>query len=460
MKSAGALSGGGAWSCLRLCAVVLCACGDAAPEGAGDAGFAAVGGGASGQASADAAGNGALAGAGAPDDRMLADAPHEEDGLPIVHLWVDPNVSELGYTPARLVYRGHAYQGVLAKHRGKTSLTYPKKNFTMKLTKPNLFDEPEHGMLGRRRIVLTTTFDDNAYVRQRLAFALWNRLQPQIEVHAFNALLYLNGQYHGLYLVGDHVDDERMEASGLWPGGNLYKARSHDANLSFEDWSGDPKDPLERGYTKEEGEPAHGEAGAFDDLHALFAWLADTPDDQLVAELDGVLDRDDFEAWRVLVSAIDATDSAGKNGYLYHDPRGGAPDPRWHYVPWDFNASFGQEWQTSRLRADRSLDHYDHYNALFERSAAIPELDAAYAQRFRSALAGSLSRAAVLALFDAYSDEVAAAAERDEAVWGQAMREFDWLDRDDPFTTHAEERAYVRAWIAERWQRLEERFGR
>jgi spore coat protein H len=412
--------------CVSLCALMLSACGDRDPD------------------------------FDEPGPEADPFALLEEDGLPVLHLWTTDDSSEDAYSPARLVYRGREYRGVQAKYRGETSLAYPKKSFTVRLAAGDPFDEPAHGLRARRRIVLTTTFDDNSYVRQRLAFELWHRLQPSISVQSYHAVLYLNGRYHGLYLVGDHVDGELMAAHGLWPEGNLYKARDHDANLRLEDRRGDPKEPLELGYSKEEGKPQAGEPGAFDDLHALIRWAASAPDGELAVQLDDTIERGDFEAWLMLVSAIDAMDSAGKNSYLYHDPRPAAPDPRWRCVPWDFNASFGQDWQTWRLSSQRKLARYDGENALFERFTSIPELAQPLKQRVRDALAASWSRAEVLALFDAYSEEIAAAALRDEHRWGARMRDYDWGARKDPFTTHDEERAYVRQWIEERWELIGE----
>ena len=65
------------------------------------------------------------------------------------------------------------------------------------------------------------------------------------------------------------------------------------------------------------------------------------------------MDLNAFADWFVFTSALRADDSAGKNSYLYHDPRPAAPDPRWRYVPWDFNASFGQDWRARPTAADR-----------------------------------------------------------------------------------------------------------
>jgi spore coat protein H len=377
--------------------------------------------------------------------------PLTQDGLPVLHLWTAPEINDDAYSPAVLIAGGHEYAAVQAKYRGKTALRFPKKSFTVKLAKHDLFDDAAHDFLDKRRLVLTASFDDNSYLRARLAFELWNRLQPRVQVQTYHAVVFLNGQYHGLYVVCDHVDDELVEAHALWPGGNLYKARTHDANLRLVDRAGNPKASLDLGYTKEEGTPAMDLPGAFDDLAELITWIATAPDAQLVAELDETLDRADFESWYLLVSTIDAADSAGKNGYLYHDPRPNAPDPLWHYVPWDFNSSLGQDWRTLHTASDTALARYAPKNALFERFAAIPELSERITERFDAAFAQAWALPEILALVDAWGAEIAAAARRDEQLWGEQIRAYDWGSDKLEFTTFDQELVYLRAWIEARW---------
>ncbi|HMI92554.1 MAG TPA: CotH kinase family protein, partial [Polyangiales bacterium] len=377
--------------------------------------------------------------------------PVEQDGLPVLQLWTAPEINDDAYSPAHLIADGHQYAAVQAKYRGKTALRFPKKSFTVKLAKHDLFNDSAHDFLDKRRLVLTASFDDNSHLRARLAFELWNRLQPRIQVQTYHAVVFLNGQYQGLYLVCDHVDDELMEAHDLWPGGNLYKARTHDANLRLVDRAGDPKVSLDLGYTKEEGTPAAELPGAFDDLAELITWVATAPDAQLVAELDATLDRADFESWYLLVSTIDAADSAGKNGYLYHDPRAGAPDPLWHYVPWDFNSSLGQDWRTRHTASDTALERYAPKNALFERFAAVPELAERITKRFEAAFEHAWALPEILALVDAWGAEIGAAARRDEQSWGESIRGYDWGSDKLEFTSFDQELVYLRAWIEARW---------
>jgi hypothetical protein len=56
----------------------------------------------------------------------------------------------------------------LAKYRGSTSSNYPKRSFTFKFDKAAPFVDEARGFPNARRIVLTTNFDDNSNLRQRL----------------------------------------------------------------------------------------------------------------------------------------------------------------------------------------------------------------------------------------------------------------------------------------------------
>lgn len=65
-----------------------------------------------------------------------------EYGLPVLHLGVSPEIDDVEYRPASIVYRGHRFEGAEAKYRGRTSLAYPKKSYTLKFTKADRFADP------------------------------------------------------------------------------------------------------------------------------------------------------------------------------------------------------------------------------------------------------------------------------------------------------------------------------
>lgn len=372
-----------------------------------------------------------------------------EYGLPVVHLDNGPDLTNEFYTPATITHDGHVYTAE-SKLRGASSLNYPKNNYTLKFEKEDKFSDAfgDEGLAERRKLVLTSTFDDNSYIRQRLAFEMWNRLDPEhVQVRAYNAVLFLNGEYHGLYMLGDHVDGYLMEDHDLWQDGNLYKARTHDANFSSTNDDGGPKATPHDGLTKSEGFPIDGQPGAFDDLDEFVEFVATSSDSVFVSELEEQVDRRDYEDWFIFASAIAAGDSGAKNSYHYHDPTEG----KWRCVPWDFNESFGQDWRTLRVGADEPIDGYLDRNYLFTRIYNDAVLGDALRDRYSEVLVSQYDLDDIVALVDAWTADNHASALRDESKWIDDYQTYGGWDWRDDYLTHEQEVEYLKAWLVERW---------
>ena len=140
-------------------------------------------------------------------------------------------------------------------------------------------------------------------------------------------------------------------------------------------------------------------------------------------------------------------DSAGKNSYHYHDPLTGP----WRYMPWDFNDSFGQTWQTARKGFDAAPDGYVWANELFARFLELPTIGDPLRARYGEVMGGVYDIDAVLARLDGMLDETAVSGLRDEGRWGAQYQSYGgWNWRDD-FTTYDGEVEYLRQWIIDRW---------
>ncbi|MBK8252816.1 MAG: CotH kinase family protein [Polyangiaceae bacterium] len=373
----------------------------------------------------------------------------EEYGLPVLFLSPPPPTED--YSPATVIYKGHTYTAS-AKLRGAASLWYPKNSYTIEFDKEDKFDEPDEagGFKNKRKIVLISTFDDNSYVRQRLAYDLWNRLDKgHLQIQTYSAVVYINGQYFGLYTVSDHIDGFLMEDHGYDQDGNLYKAVNHDANfdVTSPQNGGAPKVTLHDGYVKREGTPLEGEPGAFADLEDLVQFIATSPQSDFLSQIDGRIDRRDFEDWWIFVTFTMADDSAGKNSYLYHDPL--TPGGVFRYAPWDFNASFGQTWQTAREAAKKTVEYKG--NKLFSRFLAEPTIGDPLRTRYVATLHGLYSKEAIINIVDSYIKRIDKSALRDEARWVDEYQNYSgWNWRND-FTTYQEEVVYLKQWISDRW---------
>lgn len=372
----------------------------------------------------------------------------EEYGLPVFHIQGASGMNPDAHVPITVTYRGHTHAAE-GKLRGSSSLAFPKNSYTVKFSEADPFNEPERGggFTGRRSLVLVNTFNDNSYLRARLGFEVWNRLSPgALQVKTFSAVVFLDGAYHGLYTVADHVNKHLMAAQGLSRGGNLYKADTGAANFKLVDANGVPKRHPHLGFVKQDGKPEDGEPGAYDDLDELVTFVATASAEDFRTQGPERIHLRDYEDWWAFVTLLVAIDSDIKNAYHYHDPQGGP----WRYIPWDLDGTFGQSWKTQRLRPTAPLDTGAE-NGMFGRILAEPTLAGPLRARLRAALHGELAPALLQARLEQMALEVGPSARRDERRWGALYRAFPlWSFRTD-FTTFDEEVNYLREWIPLRW---------
>lgn len=378
----------------------------------------------------------------------VADAWHDSDNVPIV----DPTryPTELGlpvffldgipdsrdYIPATLVHGGRS-RAVEAKARGATSFDYPKRSFTFSFPKEDKFDEPSKSFFARRKINLHAGFDDNSHVRNHLAFRVWNAMDPgHIQVHSYPAVVYLDGRYWGHYTVIDHIDGFFMEDHGYDQQGDMFKAVSHSA-----DFAGGHD-----GFEKTGGLLPPGEPGAWKDLDDFIGFVDRADHDEFREGLATFADVRDYEDWWVFVTLIYANDSAGKNNYHFHD------DGPFRFIPWDYNASFGQSWSTNRCDADADEDFLDK-NRLFQRFHEDETFAAALRSRYAEILGTRVPKETVLEWIDEHAAEIERSALRDERRWDDERGSYfhhgnDWR----------EEVEYIRQWTKARWEIQESRY--
>jgi hypothetical protein len=391
----------------------------------------------------------------------------EEYGLPVFHLSYGPDgLTAGGYRPAQLVYRGRSYE-LEAKYRGATSSVFPKRSLTLKFPDEVLFSEPVFGdgFVNKKRLVLITTFNDNSYVRARLAFDLWNRMSPDhVRIRTFSAVVYANGRYMGVYTVADHVDKRLMAAHGVSKDADLFKAVDNNANFSRLRKHGGAKASLSEGLEKKEGTPEEGRPGAFDTMSELIGFVSDSDAAAFRAGFGQRMNPQDYADWWIFNTLILGLDSQAKNAYHAYDPATRGP---WRFIPWDLDASFGQHFDTTRT-SPTARPTFAEDNLLFQRMLAEPSIAAPMRERYRKLLRDELKLETVLSLIDGYEREIDPAARRDWARWEQQYRAFgapgtvgegnfpSWNKRQD-FNSYEQELDYVREWVRARWPALEGR---
>lgn len=392
----------------------------------------------------------------------------EEYGLPVVHLFYEGDLSAGGFKPADVVYRGKRYAAE-AKFRGATSSTFPKRSMTLKFPDEDLFDEPVFGgpFLDRKRVVLISPFNDNSYFRSRLAFDLWNRMAPaHVRIHTYSAVVYRNGNYQGVFTVADQVHKRMLAAHGMDKDADLFKHELENANFSRLRQDGTLKEHLHEQVEKSEGLPATG----FGNYDALVAWVNDSDASSFREGFRTRLNAPDYEDWWIFNTLILGTDSMAKNSYHAYDPKTGGP---WRFIPWDLDASLGQNFDTTRSSPTARLT-FEGNNLLFRKMLQEPTIAGPMRERYRQLLRSELSESVVQGLIDGYVKETAPSARRDFARWGEWYRRFggpntpgdpnnyeqgagnfpNWHQRTD-FNDYDGEVQYVREWVRTRWRALQ-----
>ena len=383
-------------------------------------------------------------GARAPDPLTYT----EEWGLPVVHIEVGRPMRE-SEQPAVITVRGKQVEGA-AKIRGAFSSSYTKPSYTLDFDSDEL-GVAEWGDRTRGHMVLITAFDDISYVRQKLVYDLWAEMAAfqdaeRLTPRTFFTVVYLDGEYQGLYTGCDRIDDEFVRHMGFEDGeGNLYKAVSHDANFKLERAGGGPKSWLGAGYEKAEGLPADD----FSDLEALVAGVGAASDAEIASGAYPI-QLDEFMDWFLLVTYTLAEDSAGKNSYLYTGP----DSPDFRFIPWDFNHSWGQDWRTLR-ELPNTENEYRWNNRIFIALQDDPTLRAALDARATALhLDGPLNAAWVGEQLDAYYETLGPSPARDWAHWRSAHRSFSgWAslrNSANDWQEHDGEVAYLRDWVIAR----------
>lgn len=380
----------------------------------------------------------------------------EEDGLPVFHFYPAADINSSYDTAGTLIYKGHTYS-IEAQIRGASSYYYPQKSYTLEFSEEDKFSDKDLDWKGYEDLILQTTFDDNLYIRNLLTHRTYGALDPANPAcRTFMAVVYLNGSFNGLYQIIERVNDEFFEDRGYNHHGDIFKSYSHDGNFYSTNSSGRTKSTLHDGYEKISGTPEDGESGAYDTLDDLVYWAYSSSADDFQKKLERVFTKTELFDWWILVTFGGVWDSGGKNVHLYWDPEN--PTDPWHVVPWDFNASWGQQWETSRVSASYWYT-FTGANNLFNRMLADPVLSAEAWTRYREALSGPLAAETLVEEVEGIAAEIQPSAERSWRKWGSQYKAYSgWASTRNYYkdwTTPEEELAYTTQWIRDRWDAVD-----
>lgn len=223
------------------------------------------------------------------------------------------------YRDADITLEGNNFPDSEIRYRGGSSRPRPKKSYKMNLPGWALLNE-------RDKFNLLGEIGDISILRNRLCLFYFDEsgcLNPASRhVH-----LEMNGEYAGVYVDVEVVDNFFLVRNNLSPVGNLYECNWGDLSVlnAYEDY--------QFAYPK-----SNHEESSWDDIIEFIEWINLSPDEEFSAEAGTKFALDEYlDMYVVLIAAAD-WDFVIHNYFMYSNPA----DGHWYFIPWDHNLSFNE----------------------------------------------------------------------------------------------------------------------
>lgn len=389
-----------------------------------------------------------------PPNRASVVLTNFEPNLPVIFLQTTQRITsevKVPCTARTMLPQGlepgntGALTGLIRFH-GASSQGYPKKSFGLTLDGPVRW----LGMRESQHWVLNAAFVDRSLMRHKLSYDLFRSLSGEggrryaadsrfVEVN-------LNGRYHGAYLLMERVDRALLELrrfdSNAASQACLYKAVDHAANFGH---------PGRAGYEQREPDPSAREYwGPLEEFNRFVSRAKDGDFFQMETGIASRLDLDNVIDFHLLVLLTSNMDGNDKNFILARNAATpAAPSPRFFFVPWDYDATFGRNWEASRVATTAWLS-----NHLFDRLQSDYAYRQKFAVRWRRLRAREFSLANLGRMIDENVRTLGA------AVLRNATR---WKTLDGPYPdrlTFEEDVLQMKEWITARTQWLDAEIAR
>ncbi len=247
--------------------------------------------------------------------------------------------------------------------RGNTSRQSAKKSFKVSF---NTFTSGGK-YYGVEKLNLNGEHNDPSIIRSKVMWDMFRKMEVPAP-RANHVQLYINGNYHGLYINVEHIDEEFVLTRFGNNDGNLFKCL-YPADL---DYLGSNPDLYKTGaYTLKTNE----EADDYTDLANFINVLNNASNNNLVCQLDDVFNTYDYlkvAAADVFCGNWDGYIFNKNNYYLYHNTATG----KMEYIPYDVDNSFGIDWFNIDW-ATRNIYNWQMGNEprpLYTRAMDFPEL--------------------------------------------------------------------------------------
>ena len=250
-------------------------------------------------------------------------------------IWIYENVESDSFHLATIHFQNGYIDEIIDsvgfRLRGNTSRNAQKKSFKLDFN---------HFISGRdfydvEKINLNGEHNDPSIVRSKLCWDFYQEIGVP-STRASHTKVFINGEYYGLYISVEHIDDTFLKRNYENDSGNLWKC-IWPADLTYR--GDNPEDyypyyddtrPYELKTNKEEYD--------YSKLARLIRIINQAPDSlEMVLSIKETLQ---YFAVNILTGSWDDYRFLRNNFYLYHNPS----DDLIHWIPYDYDNSFSVDW--------------------------------------------------------------------------------------------------------------------
>ena len=220
--------------------------------------------------------------------------------------------------------------------RGNTSRDSDKKSFKLSF---NTFI-PGRKFYDLDKINLNGEHNDPSITRSKICWDMFQKIGMKSS-RASHAALYINGDFFGIYVNIEHIDEEFVRKNFADPSGNLWKCL-WPADLAY--LGDNPENyKLYRGDRQVYELKTNTDVSDYSKLARLINIINNTPPQSLKDSLEKVLHIPSlikYMAMDVITGSWDDYWYLKNNYYLYHEPSSDLI----YLIPYDYDNSFGIDW--------------------------------------------------------------------------------------------------------------------
>jgi len=249
------------------------------------------------------------------------------------------------------------------KYRGNSSLSYPKKSFTV-FFREGLHQSAQHTPLGlpaNHTFALNAVYEDDSKIRDAFAYGLWTQIEPDNAFQLAYAELILNNSYHGLY--GLH-ELPTASSLGCTAADTVYKI-NYEVNGN----------PYRTENAIDSVIPLHEIAvGNAQTAPSILQFLK--PFESSIETFPAIYDQDNFVNYAVLMEVLSCMDNSFNNFLItLHADTG-----QYSLTAWDMDQSLGSVWNTDMPRNITNDASLSSFRFLHNSSNLFEPLDILYAE--------------------------------------------------------------------------------